>query len=286
MDESTADISDDEVDSLLQEAEGTPGPTQRVETKSVPTPEAPVKEPEDKIIWNGKEVNLPLSKIKMYAQQAYDYNQKMHAFNEQKKTFELTQAEVNKLKETYSPVDEYIKQNPDWWNHVQQSWEQRQQFQKNAVDPIAQELSAVKTQLSELSKFRSEYETEKRTAAEKAADQALAGEVESFQKQYPDINLMEIDDTGKTLEYRILEHAQQNGISSFRAAARDYQADKLEKLWFEKGKDSVGSALKKQSKLGVLGTTTKSTKQVAPTQNIKSKSYDQLAAEAIAELGA
>ena len=60
------------------------------------------------------------------------------------------------------------------------------------------------------------------TAKEKAEDDAYKAEFVAVQKRYPALDFMTKDASGKTLEYKILEYAQEKGIKTFTPAFEAY----------------------------------------------------------------
>jgi hypothetical protein len=68
---------------------------------------------------------------------------------------------------------------------------------------------------------------EREQAAQKSADEKLAQEVQSIREKYKDIDMDSPDENGKSLEAKVLEHAEANGIPSFKAAFNDFYQDQL-----------------------------------------------------------
>lgn len=253
-----------------------PTPTQA----SAPAP-APAAQ-DFEFTWNGKQIKAPITdpRIKQWASQGYDYAQKIAEFNKQKQDFEP-------LAKRFGEVDAYIKENPEWWNHVQQAWETREQQAAPQVDPnnpFAQELHKIKSEFTELKQFKDQTLTERQQQIAQQEDQALEGEIKSIQEKYPDLDLSAVDESGKTLEFRVLDHAMKNGIKSFRAAFLDLNHEDLLKRAEERGKSAVTKDIQAKKKAGLLGTTSTPTKGVQDAQNHRNKSYDQLMHEALEEI--
>ena len=92
-------------------------------------------------------------------------------------------------------------------------------------------------------------EIEKNQAQE---DSKLSESVKSIQTRYPDLDFAAKDESGLSLEHRVLNHAVQNGFPTFRAAFLDYYHDSLEKQAEARGKESLQTELNKRKKLGLL----------------------------------
>ena len=79
------------------------------------------------------------------------------------------------------------------------------------------------------------------------------------------------------------------GVSNakgFKAAFRDYMHERLVKDAELKGKESAQQEIQRRNKLGLLGTTPTPLKTIQPAVNLKDKSYEELAREALQELEA
>lgn len=208
-----------------------------------------------------------------------DYNHLMEGFNKEKSTWETQRKEYDQKFSRYKEVDEFVKTNPDWWSHVEQSWNSRE---KPAVDanikPLLEELNGLKSAFSEIQQERQQIKY-------KAEDEKLAQDIQGIRKQYADLPWDSPDETGRTLEYRVIEHANKNGIPTFKAAFLDLNHDLLEKRWESRGREAVVKDTQKKTKLGLLGETQAPTKGLKSAQGVKGRSYDDLTREALEELG-
>lgn len=293
----TPDITQDtagdsvDVDGILSELEN---PTAREIPMTQPEPKAAAPDPaqaqaaqEFEFTWNGKQIKAPVDKVKQWAQQGYDYAQKMQAINERETRYKEWESK-------YKPVDDYIKQDPQWWEHVQQSYAQRlqglqgQQTQAQSLDPshpVSQEIAQLRAQFNELAQFKQAITQEREAQRIATEDQQLNTAIESIRKEYPDLDLAQVDDSGKTLELRVMEYGIQNGIKDFQAAFKLFNHEALIKRAEERGKEHVQKDLQKKTKLGLLGKTQAPTRAISEARDIKSKSYEDILDEAKLELG-
>lgn len=274
-----ADLSDAQMDSLLNET--TPSrdiPMSQPKAESQPTPQS------YKLTVNGKQIEAPLDKVLQWAQMGYNYPQKAAELNQKEQAFLKRQQEIEERENKWKPykeVDEFAAKNPDWWTQVQQSYQQK--LSGAQTNPEIQQL---KEELQALKAFRDEYTNEKQSAKVQDEDKRLAGEVDSIRKSYPNIDFDSPDEEGKSLEMKVLQHAMDQGIQSFRVAFRDYYHDHLLGKAKEEGKELVSKEIQKRTKLGILGESAKPTKGLKNAENVKDKTYDQLMREALDELGA
>lgn len=292
-DEPTGQTADIDVDALMNEIEA---PSAGIPMNAAPEKEAPPAAEktaaqvaaELEFNWNEKQIKVPFNdpRVKQWAAQGYDYNQRMQEFNQRQTEFEAQQKAIKELESRYSPVDEYVKQNPDWWNHVQSSWEQREQMKaQDPNNPFAQEITALKQQLKDVIEFKNQTETEKQAQKRQEEDSRYKSELESLQKSYPDLDFSKIGEDGKTLEMKIIEHGMSQNIHTLRAAFRDFYHDKLQQMAETRGKETVNKDIQKRTKLGLLGTTPTPRKGLQKAEDVKAKSYEDLTREALEELG-
>jgi len=232
--------------------------------------------------WNGKQIEATLDQLKKWGQQGYDYSQKIAEFNRQKQEFESKY-------QPYQTIDQFARENPEWWSHVQQAWEQRQNAATNQQgnldpnNPLTQELLAVKQELAELKGFKQELTQKELNQKREAEDQKLNQQIQSMREQYKHLDWNKVDENGHDLEMQVIAYANKNNIGSFDAAFKAYNHDRFMSLAMEKGKELASQEIKKNTKLGLLGKSPTPTKEVTGYQ--KGKSYDQLLQESLQELG-
>jgi hypothetical protein len=223
--------------------------------------------------WNGKKI-VPetADKLKVWAAQGYNYSQRMGELNkthaQRMQEAEAREQAAKALEQkfsTYAQVDDYAQKNPEWWQHVSQSFQTRETA---SLDPqLAQVLNPLQEKLGALERIiQSQQEASERAvleAKQREEDTALDAEIESIRKTYPNIDLSARDETGETLERRIYKHASDIGTTSFRAAFRDYLFDQLTVQQQAQQKLQATRQVQAQTKAGLLGRTP------APTRDLK-----------------
>jgi hypothetical protein len=243
---------------------------------------APASIPELEFDYNGKQIKAPFTdpRIKTWAQQGYDYSQKMAAFNQQRSEYEKQFA-------PYKMIDDYAKQNPQWWAEVQKAYESREanRAQGGADSELPEAVKQKLKELDEIKPFISELKQEREQTRIKQEDSALADEIKSIRDKYSNLDWSKVDESGQSLERRVLKHAVDNGIQSFKTAFHDYYHENLIKLHEERGKEQVTKEIQKRTKLGIIGESPTPTKTIRQAENLKSKSYEDVLREAKEELG-
>lgn len=198
----------------------------------------------------------------------------------------------------YKEVDEYAKGNPDWWNHVQESYKNKGQQNNVAASPkvdnnspidttaLSPELKYLFDKFTGFEEFIQEQKTTKEYAQRSEEDSKLDSEINQIKEQYKTFDFGKKDDKGLSLEARVLQHAEQIGTKSFRVAFRDYNFDKLEGKAIEKGKEAVVKDLEKKNKLGVISESKMTlVDKLSQPSSTKNKSYSDLTNDALKELG-
>jgi hypothetical protein len=252
---------------------------------------APQSEPEliEYVTDGGKTVRETMEMLKKRASMGYHYAQRMEALKAREAEINGSASKFESL-QRWQEYNDFAEKNPAWAKHVEQSWEQREsllqsQGAEDPNSPLHAELNSVKQQLGEVSQFLGSLKAEREQQQQASEDKALTSEIQSIRERYTDTDFDLADESGKSLEYRILEHAAQNGIKSFKTAFHDFYHDNLIKAKEDKAKESVIREQQKNKKAGIIGITDAPTKGLNRAQNTRGKSYDQLAQEAMAELG-
>jgi hypothetical protein len=265
-----------------------PMSTPEAEAPETQQPAAPTWNGEEYAFdWNGKRI-IPDSadKLRTWASLGHNYSQRAAELNKREAEFKSLEGKYK----PYAEVDDYATKNPDWWNFVQEQYAKRGQQVPDKVGQLPPELQAalgpINEKLSQFDQFLQAQQQEAALKEQTRQDEALSTEIESIRKQHPNIDLDARDESGQTLEYRVMAHAQEHGIASFRAAFRDYLHD----LLVESAKANAASAQAKagevEKRQGILGrsSTPKKVPDDAPA-NVRGRSYDQITQDVLREYG-
>lgn len=241
-----------------------------------------------------KPVKENLQTILQRAQQGYHYAQSMQklkmereGFETERKTIQQQIEEAKAINDKWSKFEQYAKENPEWYDHWNSAWENRQQApgQQTAPDDVQARIDAV---LAEKLKPFEGLLSEKQQLEQKAKiaeeDRLLDESIKSIRSQYKDIDFDRTDpETGKSLEYQVLEFMTQSGMTNFQHAFKAFYHDNLVKREIERQKEAEQKALIDKKKKGIVDekTVPGSRKQV-DTRNM---SWDQLAQLAAKDLG-
>lgn len=289
------ELTDEQMDSLI---EGTDRPSNQEIPMSEKDVAATTQEKVDNYLeftHNGKPIKAPVDQVIKWAQQGYDYPQKMAEINKQKMLFEQQQRQLQEQQKEfeskfspYKQIDEWAQKNPTEWQRLNALYQQHQSgVQAGAIpDNVLPIINQYKQELDEVKKFVASTMEEKEMLARQAEDQKLESDIKSIREQYPDLDFDNPNEEGKSLTYQVIEHAQKHGITNFKTAFNDFYLPNLIKRAETLAKQEVSKGIQKNSKLGVLGKSPTSFKQnYSEPKNISKQSYEDLAKEALQELG-
>lgn len=234
--------------------------------------------------YKGKEISLDPDKARSYAQKGYDYETKMRDFKVQKKMYEK---EIEEQKQKYgelAEINEFAKQNPAFEQLIQREWAKIQSGQQLEVAP-EDKVTLLESRLNQvLDKLESqEKQLTFRQQAEMEAAQETA--IESYKSKYSDFDWESKDENGATLEDRIMQNMIDKGVKNFEIMADHVLKNELLAKQQMEAKRQIGKQIQHSNKHG-LGQVTKTSQQKAQkAKDVGSKSYDDLVAEGLAELG-
>lgn len=231
---------------------------------------------EEKVPWD--KASVWLGQGRHYSQRAQELNQKEQQIQEQAKQYEGY--------ETYKPVAEFVNNDPkgkQWWDFVQSQWESRHTYDQpkeiqETLNPWVQEINTLKEELGELKQF-------KQSLSQKEQDQQLDAEIGTVKDKFSNVDWSALDDSGLTLEQRVINHGAKNGHPGFRSAFLDYYHDTLGELYGAGQKEAAAKAQVAQAKTGIIGKSPTPKTQLQKPENHRKSSYEDLTEEALRELG-
>lgn len=237
--------------------------------------------------YKGKQIKEDLATILKRASSGYDYAQKMNAFNAERSEWEQKVKTAEELNQKWSRFDEYAKQNPEWYNHWEKAWQSRGQ---NLAEPGTSESNIearvnalLEERLKPVNDLISQQEQQKLQARVDSEDKELEQQIESIRKKYPNLDFDRTDpESGKSLEYQVLEFGVQNGIKRFDVAFKAFYHDELVKLEREQAKDALSKETQAKTKAGIVPEGQINGK--APP-NLKGLNHDQVMQLAAKEYG-
>lgn len=239
----------------------------------------PAKPQEFEYEFSGRKIKEPIDMILKRASMGYDYAQKMEMFKREQSQYKTQLEEKYKPYDKYKTIDEYVKKDPQWWQHVEQSYQDR----LASADPTVQRVKSIlDEELKPVRDMLSQKEQAEQQAKISDEDNRLSQDIKSIREKYSNLDFDTRDVDGKSLELKILEHGAKNNYPSFTAAFRDFYHDQLEKMWESRGRESIGKEAQKRQKLGLSGTPQTPKQKPSDGYDVKGKSMNDLLQEVYA----
>jgi hypothetical protein len=257
--ENSAGGQEHDVDAIIAQAYGHENPS--AQASHAPEPRQPAEQQYKEYEFNARGQSVKIKendpRFQQWLSQGHDYSNNVAAMKAERDAFDRSRGEWEKKWQPIREIDDYASQNSDWWNHVEQSYQQRQAFAPEGVpDPVRQyldqRLEPVAKDIPLMKQFLQEMQTQKMEKQQTEEDAKLSDAVKSIQTKYPDLDFAAKDESGLSLEHRVLNHAVQNGFPTFRAAFLDYYHDSLEKTAESRGREAVMKDISARKKLGIL----------------------------------
>jgi len=237
---------------------------------------------------DNKEVEEDIGTILKRAGQGYHYAQLIHRLNTEKASWEEKVKNADSLTEKWGRFENYAKENPAWYQHWEQAWANKGQ---NLAEPevsdgnIDQKVNALLAEkLAPFQQMLKERDDEKLRAQLSKEDQELEQQVKSIREKYKDIDFEATDpESGKSLEYKVLEFGHKHGIKSFDTAFKAFYHDELVKREREAAKAEAAKETQQRTKAGFVEPGAAPTK--SPQPSLQGLNWDQTAALAAKSLG-
>jgi hypothetical protein len=230
-------------------------------------------------------------KVTEYAQKGFDYELKMHQLKQERQQYqeelealESQRTEFEEKREYWEKIDQYMEENPTFAETVKQAWEQ-QQGNAYSSATMSPEFQALQSTIQDLRERLDAKDNESRARSQKTAEESLIKSKASYREKHSDFDWESKDELGMSLQDRIEEHAVENGIKKFELAANSYLFDQHLKRAELSAKEKAGKELMEKRKQGLGPITDHSTKGRISSGGISQMSYNDLASEALRELG-
>jgi hypothetical protein len=249
------------------------------------------------IKWGGEEKLFDGEKVIQYAQQGYDYNvknrelkQQRQSFDDQKAEWESEQTEWKGKVEEYSKYDEFLKNNPQVFQEIQNRYNQHQSGQDpNAIfqmpgqmNPMVQDLQA---QVQSLQDRLAQEDQVKAQQMEAQKEAKLDDTISGYKEKYSSFDRGKQDEFGYNLEQQVMNHAIDKGIKDFKAAANDYLFEEHLKVANLSAQEKAGKKIQAQKKLGLGEVRGEPMRKMPDKSTSRAGNYNDAIAEIASEYG-
>jgi hypothetical protein len=253
---------------------------------------------EAKIAHGGEILKVPLSKM------ANTYRQFQHLQDKWTKEYKPKIEDYEKnlpeyqaakqFKDKYGQLQEWSEKNPKEWETL---WNLYQNKDKHLLEskiqppienaqlgnnpnfkPFVDEITALKNQLNDLVGFKQAFENKEKEAKLQADTEYVKGEVETFKKEYPEINLEERDPDGVTLWAKIMKFGIDKNLPDFESAAMKFLKPRLIDTWSSRARNETVKGIKTDNRQGIVkrSATPITGQGAAPTIDPKKMSYAEM----------
>ncbi len=273
--------NEEQADELLNQIES-PNPAEEQPNQETPAPAIP----EDYAFTvGGKEVKGKWStdreKLIKWAQMGYEAPTRIGSLTKEIESWKQKETAFKEMESKYGEIDKFVREKPEFWEHVTKAWNERDKLFNDPSNPLASTVQSLQQQMQDLINYKNQVEQERQQTRMAREDGDYQKEFGELKTKYPQIDFVTPDEQGKSLEYKVLEYAQANGIRKFTTAFRDFYHDELVKHHSEQAKENLVKEKQKNTKLGILGITNTPTKR--SSDDVRGKSYNDLANEIVAE---
>jgi hypothetical protein len=235
------------------------------------------------LIHKGKELSMDDDKYRMYAQQGYDYNTKMHQARVDRKLFDQERDTFQTKMGNLQAIDDYAKANPAFEQLINREWAkvQAEGYQPDAQSDVQLLQSQVRTLMDQVT--GQNQVNENRRVAELEAGPETS--ITDYKSEHSQMDWATKDAEGNSLEDRITHAMLDNGVKNFNIMADSFLMKEIQSRGAIASKEAAAKNIQKANKLGLGKVTQDPTAGVKSSEDIGNKTYDQLLKEGLLELG-
>lgn len=218
---------------------------------------------------NGQIVKAPFEKVLNAFRKRSFLDDETKAFKTQKEEFDQQRSQYENFEELnkkYGEIQKWSEENPDQWQSLWDLYQKRDTAllgtqteggNEGAISPQVQQLlENMQDQIRTLSQEREErLKMEQERAIDedvKNVESEIANFKETYGKKYG-INLEEADESGITLQSRILQFGIDKGYQDFETAATMYLRDTLLDTAQQVARNEAVKNIQQDRKSGILG---------------------------------
>jgi hypothetical protein len=230
---------------------------------------------------NGKEVEEPISAILKRASQGYHYAQQMGDLNTQKSEWQKQVDEASALRERYQAIDDHARQNPEWFDHWNNAYQNRDAplgnnspEQPAGFDPT-QITSLIDQKLQPFQDVIQQQQAQAAREREEQENAMLDSQVKATQEEFADIDFAATSpETGMSLEHQVYQFMVDNNISDFNKAYKMMDYENIMARQIERAKADMVKQEQLKRKQGIVAETTGQAKD-QPADNFHGLHHDQ-----------
>lgn len=219
----------------------------------------------------GKNLKVPYNSLVNTYRQAANMQDKWAEFRKAQSENQAKLQEYDRYKgfyDKYGQLQEWSEKNPDQWNTLHDLWQNKDkhllahqvqggqpgQQSPNGlnIEPLVGEITQLKSQLTKYDQMLQKMEAQEREAAETKDVDFVKSEVQTFSKEFPDIDITELDPDGVPLWAKIVTWGNANGYQSWEPAAHMFLKQRIADSYQARARSEAMKSAKNERMNGVI----------------------------------
>lgn len=214
---------------------------------------------------NGQIKRVPASTLFNTYRQAEHFSDKNKAFNAQLEKFKAEFADAQKHKEfydKYGALQEWSLNKPDEFQAIWDLYQNRDKHllaQQAGVDannpqfqPFYDKISSLEKKLGEFEGFKKSFDQEQEKKQQEADVAFVKNEIDTFKKDFPEINLDEVDPDGVSLRDKIIVFGVNNNYPDFESAALKFLKSRVLETVSYRARNDAAKSVQNDKRQGIV----------------------------------
>ena len=236
---------------------------------------------------DGKIMKEPFDKILNRSRQTMSMEGKMKELKDQLAKYG-DYDQYKAMKEKYEAIQGWSEANPQDWEKLWGLFQNKEKaLMGNGVQPqdsgLMDTVAKLQQRLNEMSGKIDGYEKAGYEQKVQAETKVIQEEIDTFSKNFPEVDLKEKNLDGVPLSALIIDHGIKSGIPNFKLAALDYLGDRVQDVLLSRGRNEATNELKKNTQQGIVSRTGKPMLGQSPEVDPSKMTRAELTAAAKAE---
>lgn len=242
-------------------------PAQTIEELEIAVGGKPFKLPvnaEIPVKHNGQILKTPLEKLLNSFRQGTHLEERVAEYKRLKEELEKQRGDLesfNAQREKYGAIQDWSEKNPQEWERLWGLFQNRDKelLQSQVGKPengvnseLVNEIARLKSELGEFKTWKQQLDSQEEERRVKEDTQAVKAEIDSFRKEWPELDLDEKNIEGVPLSSLIIHHGIKKGIGEFKLAALDFLGSRMQDILVGRGRNEATKAVQQDKRQGVV----------------------------------
>ena len=211
---------------------------------------------------NGQILKTPLEKLLNSFRQGTHLEDKVKEYKTLREQFEKERGDFdtyNNARQKFGALQDWSEKNPQEWEKLWNLYLKKDLVlggngaEGSPASPQVMEyIQRLESKLSENDQRWSTFENQQTQKQLEEDEKVVRGEIETFKKEFPEIDLAEKDLDGHSLTSVIMNHGIKKGIPEFKLAALDYLGPRVVEILVSRGRNEATQAVKRDKQQGII----------------------------------